>query len=436
MTFTHALSTNNYGTAKFIVSSSAANGTHTTIATALTSASSGDTIFIRPGTYTENLTLKAGVNLAAYDCDALTPNVTISGTCTLTVAGTVAISGIRLQTNSANLLAVTGSAASVVWLTNCYLNCTNNTGISFTSSDAGATIHIERCLGNIGTTGISLFTASSAGQIGIDYTSITNSGGSTTASTSSATLINVTNSNFNVPFTTSSTGAVNFNNVVVAVTNTTCITTAGTAATNTISNGQFVSGTASAISVGSGTTLAIFASVINSSNTNAITGAGTLVHSGLSFASSSLINTTTVTNNPFGRTQSFTPVLAFGGSTTAFAYTTQIGYCALVGNIAFINIDILLSTKGSGTGNVTLSGLPFTSLSTGTTGVCNIIINQFYNGSSLTNFNGSLSVDSGATTGLFIVNNLSTGANNVMTTTNTTFNNNTGLRLSGFYFVT
>jgi pectin methylesterase-like acyl-CoA thioesterase len=65
MTFTHALSTNNYGPAKFIVSSSAANGTHTTIAAALTSASTGDTIFIRPGTYTENLTLKAGVNLTA-----------------------------------------------------------------------------------------------------------------------------------------------------------------------------------------------------------------------------------------------------------------------------------------------------------------------------------------------------------------------------------
>ena len=116
MTFTHALSTNNYGPAKFIVDASAANGTHTTIAAALTSASSGDTIFIRPGTYTENLTLKAGVNLCAFDCDDLTPNVTISGKATFTAAGTVTISGIRLQTNSDFLLAVTGSAASIVHL--------------------------------------------------------------------------------------------------------------------------------------------------------------------------------------------------------------------------------------------------------------------------------------------------------------------------------
>src|ERR1043166_1875682 len=120
------VSTNTFTTAKWIVSATASDGTHTTIATALTSASSGDTIFIRPGTYTENLTLKAGVNIAAFICDGYTPNVTISGTLTLTTAGTVSISGIRLQTNSAAVLAVTGSAASNVFLINCYLNLTNN----------------------------------------------------------------------------------------------------------------------------------------------------------------------------------------------------------------------------------------------------------------------------------------------------------------------
>ena len=70
---------NKFGVAKWIVDSTASLGTHTTIAAALTSASSGDTIFIRPGTFTENLTLKAGVDLCAFDCDALTPNVTIDG---------------------------------------------------------------------------------------------------------------------------------------------------------------------------------------------------------------------------------------------------------------------------------------------------------------------------------------------------------------------
>src|SRR6185503_17737268 len=117
------ISTGTFTTAKWIVSSDITQGTHTTIAAALTSASSGDTIFIRPGTYTENLTLKAGVALCAYVCDAFEPNVIISGTCTFTAAGTVSISGIRLQTNNAALLAVTGSAASIVFLNLCFLNC-------------------------------------------------------------------------------------------------------------------------------------------------------------------------------------------------------------------------------------------------------------------------------------------------------------------------
>ena len=134
------LGTNTFTTAKWIVSPTASDGTHTTIAAALTSASSGDTIFIRPGTYTENPTLKAGVNLSAYTCDALTPNVTISGKCTFTGAGTVSISGINLQTNSDFCLAVTGSAASIVYLNNCYINALNNTAISYTSSSSSSAI--------------------------------------------------------------------------------------------------------------------------------------------------------------------------------------------------------------------------------------------------------------------------------------------------------
>ena len=141
---------NLFSVAKWMVNPVAGSGTHTTIATALTSASSGDTIFIAPGTYTENLTLKAGVNLTAFNCDAITPNVIILGTCTFTAAGTVTISGIQLKTNSNFFLAVTGSAASIVNLKSCYLNCSNNTGISFTTSAAlTAGINCYDCIGDI-----------------------------------------------------------------------------------------------------------------------------------------------------------------------------------------------------------------------------------------------------------------------------------------------
>ena len=300
MTFSHALSTNNYGTAKFIVSSSAANGTHTTIASALAIASSGDTIFIRPGTYTENLTLKAGVNLTAFGSDSSqngTGKVIIQGTCTLSEAGTVTISGVQLQTNSAAALAVTGSAASIVNLENCYLNFTNSTGITYSSSSSSSAINIKNCSGNLGTTGIGIFTASSAGRMSLRYVNFSNSGNSTTASTTSSTTIEIFYSIFGSVFSTSSTGNIIFENTYVDASgiNTACLTSAGTGI-QTIYSGYFASGSASCLSIGSGTTCNIAGAIFSSSNTNALTGAGTVNYRNLSFTGTSkTINVTTQT---------------------------------------------------------------------------------------------------------------------------------------------
>lgn len=116
MTFTRALSTNNYGPAKFIVASSSANGTHSTLASAMAVATSGDTIFLRDSV-TENVTLTPGVNISSWGSGSslnATGRASITGTLTMTGAGSCTISGIQLQTNAAALLAVTGSAASVV----------------------------------------------------------------------------------------------------------------------------------------------------------------------------------------------------------------------------------------------------------------------------------------------------------------------------------
>lgn len=294
MTFTHALATNNYGTAKFIVTSSAANGTHTTIASALTAASSGDTIFIRPGTYTEDLTLKAGVNLTAYVCDAYTPNVIILGKCTATFAGTCSLSGIQLKTNSDNCLVVSGSSATIVNLNLCKIDCNNNTGISYTSSSSSSAINLFYCSGNIDTTGITYFSMTSTGTLNIKYCDFLNDGASTTASTSSNGEIVMEYSRMNAPITSSDPCDLTFRSSIINTrpTNTTSLTIGG-AGPNAIVYCRLLGGTSSAVSIG-GTANLLFCD-IGSSNTNAVTGAGTLVYSGLFFSSTSnKINTTTV----------------------------------------------------------------------------------------------------------------------------------------------
>jgi len=308
MTFTHALATNNYGEAKFIVDASAANGTHTTIASALTSASSGDTIFIRPGTYTENLTLKAGVNLCAYgpsmtfaQNSTTIPNVIIKGKCTFTAAGTVGIDGISLETNSDFCLAVTGTLASVVILNKCFINALNNTGISFTSSSASSAIQLNYCGGDIGTTGIAIFAHSGAGTLRFIYTFMYNSGSSTTVNTVSGTGSFFPNySSWANGTTLSSTCSMggSYNNLGM-VGNQTALTVNSTVGINGINLQycEFASNTASAMSIGSGASIQLHNCFFSSSNATTITGTGTLAFTNLTFNSVSSLDAALTLSN-------------------------------------------------------------------------------------------------------------------------------------------
>lgn len=296
---THLANINPMSSARWIVDPLGFNGTHTTISSAISSATSGDTIFLLPGTYTENPTLKAGVNLAAYDCDGFTPNVTILGKCTFTGAGTVSISGICLETNNDYFLSITGSSASVVNLFACNLQSTNNTGILNSSSSSNAVIFCYSCFGDITTTGISFITITGAGGINIDRTKILNSGASTTNSTvTSSGTINLHHSEVYFPITIGGTGGATIDNSLVFAPNTTAITSS---TSNSISvYNSFVSGgSGSAISIGTGSACSLSECVISSSNTHAITGLGTLNLGEVTFSgSSSNINTSTVVALP------------------------------------------------------------------------------------------------------------------------------------------
>jgi hypothetical protein len=340
------ISTNTFGCAKWIVSSDATQGTHTTIAGALTSASSGDTIFIRPGTYTENLTLKAGVNLSAFVGDANTPNVTIVGTCTMTTAGTVSITGVRLQTNSAALLAVTGSAASNVFLSNCYLNCSNNSGITYSSSSASSSISLLYCIGNLGTTGINYFAHSSAGVMNILYCNFVNSGASTTVNTQSAGTLNIGYTGFSSPITTSGSASLTWDYMSMDLSgfNATAATLGGNGVHN-IRYSRFMSGNVAAVSVGNATTL-MESCTVSSSNTNAVTGAGTITYSGMIFeGTSTTINTTTQTNcGTMQGSKNTAPAAGFLGEQIRSAVAS--GSAVNVPNNTGINITSINLTAG------------------------------------------------------------------------------------------
>ncbi len=308
-------SDNRWATSNFIVAPTLAEGgSYTTIAAALTAASSGNTIFIKPGSYTENLTLKSGVNLVAFSGDGDTPNVTIVGKATATFAGTCTISNIRLQTNSDFFLVVSGSSATIVNLDYCFLNCSNNTGISFTTSSSSAKINVFHCQGDLGTTGIGYFASSSAGSLNYRFSFMGNSGSSTTANTISAGAVDFFATLFTSPITTSSTGLVTASKSQFNLGTNTTVFTIGGGTTSTIQECYITSGTASAITV-SVAGLNLCNNIITSSNTNAITGAGTagltnIIYTGTSHQT----NVTTQTGgSAMGLTQGTAPSAGYIG---------------------------------------------------------------------------------------------------------------------------
>jgi len=293
----------------FVVDPDSDYGTHTTIQSAITAASAGEVIIIRPGTYTEDLTLKVGVDLVSISTDFNSGQVTIVGKCTLSSGdGVCSISNVRFTTNSDYSIVVSGSDDSYVRIINCVFNVADNTAISYTNSSSSSGIFIDGCLGNISATGITLFECSGSGSVAnfgslyVRNTNIRNSANSSTASTTSSSQVAIYNCRFSFPLSTTSTGTYDVYNSTISNQNgnTTSLTTAGTG-TSSFKYCTLTSGTSSALSIGTGTTVNFFGSSASSSNTNAITGAGTLVYTPINFYSaSSTVNVTTQTVRSFG----------------------------------------------------------------------------------------------------------------------------------------
>ena len=120
MAATNANATDYFSPVKFVVSTVPGQGTHLTVTAATAAASAGDTICLFDYVATEDVAMKTGVSYSAFMGASGEPTSKVTGKWTYSGAGTVSISNIQLITNSDYLLAITGSAASIVNLTNCY----------------------------------------------------------------------------------------------------------------------------------------------------------------------------------------------------------------------------------------------------------------------------------------------------------------------------
>lgn len=296
----------NYATAVSHIVDPTGLGDFTTLQSAINAASAGNTIFIRPGTY--SLTAISGginLNITAFPTDsnpgdAGTAGVVIIQGLDISQAGIINISGVTLQTNSTSALAVTGSSATVVNLFDCNINATNSTGISFTTSNTSASLNLTNCNGNLAATGIKFFNMTSTGAMAMFYSYFANTSNSTTASTISAGVLNSLSTTFIFPITSSGTGTIgtSFSQHDTAGQNVTALTIGGSGDGLSFYS-TFASGTAAVLSIG--TAYNLINPSITSSATNTITGAGTLTYSGINYNTGSTngMNVTTISRSVF-----------------------------------------------------------------------------------------------------------------------------------------
>ena len=122
----------------------------------------------------------------------------------------------------------------------------------------------------------------------------------------------------------------------------------------------------------------------------------------------------------------WTPALKFGGNSAGMSITTN-GKYTKIGNVVYWACDFALSAKGSSSGSATITGLPFTSVTT----YYPPSIVWAYNMNSLT---GSVvyRVSNNSTT-IDIFQYSSTGTNNGVT--NTEYNDTSQMRATGFYYI-
>lgn len=282
-------------TARYIVSAGGLTdgANYTTIQSAINAAvlaGGNQTVFIQPGTYTENITLAANINLSAYVCDAYTPNVIIKGKISCSYTGIASISGVQLLTNSDYVINQSGATQNVIRLINCYINVNDNTAINTSSASGISQIELYNCKQETSGNNI-LFTNSGAGKINI-YGGIYNrdtgtSGACTVSGTGSVNLIGCSYFGNSITVTNHGTIQMSWSSLLGA------ISISGDSPSCSISNSQISNGGASCITINSGIILPVFNVNLSSPNTNVITGAGTLQYCGLLFGNSSTINVTT-----------------------------------------------------------------------------------------------------------------------------------------------
>jgi len=276
-------SSNHYQVSKYIVDPTATDSCYNTIQDAINAANAAGiaaTIYIRAGTYTENLTLYSNITLHG---DRGTPT-TITGTHTPPAAGSLEIRQLTL-TSATDILNSAAAGTTDIEISGCFIQVTN--GFVFNLLNWTGTLLFDDC----GEASTNDGVVNNTGGCTVKFlnTEMGAGNGQTMTLTGNGNL-RFDTCNINCPINIGGTGTLVFQESVKCANTITIggakiatltmgnrfentLTTAGTAAI-TISNSIFETGANAAISHGSANALTLSQVTINSSNATPIGGAG------------------------------------------------------------------------------------------------------------------------------------------------------------------
>ena len=116
-------------------------GTYTTVQAAITAASAagGGTVYIRPGTYSENLTMASGVNLIGVT-PSISTSVVISGTHNFNSVASASYQNIEFTASGGDIIVTTTGSVSTVF-SNCFFILSSNTICSTANASFSGTFY-------------------------------------------------------------------------------------------------------------------------------------------------------------------------------------------------------------------------------------------------------------------------------------------------------
>jgi len=286
-------------TARYIVSAGggADGANYTTIAAAITAAvlaGGVQTIFIQPGTYTENFNLPANINLAAFTSDGETPNVNIIGVITCSGAGTRCVSNIRV-TSSGSCFIVTGAAATNLIVRDCYLSAAVGRILTANTTVLSNTTFYN-CIASqddVATNFFDLTTASNLGIFNCRFFSSSN----VNSQIRNGCNVAIGWSTFVGPIETSGACTLGIGNSQVGA-GVTSLTLAGTLAHIINYSSIGGPGAVTAITIAAGCILVIQKTLVLAQTAIAISGAGTIQYSDLTFSGNAFSTITVTTQSP------------------------------------------------------------------------------------------------------------------------------------------